>query len=84
MFLDKLRGKWGNLDNDTLAKIDKDYHFTDSNDSKIKQRWYWLGIVRDYAPVFEKAHQFVSTQGKTENLQFIYQALVDSEHVPEA
>ena len=22
VFLDKLRGKWGNLDNDTLAKID--------------------------------------------------------------
>ena len=28
--------------------------------------------------MYEKAHEFVSTQGKTENLQFIYQALVDS------
>jgi hypothetical protein len=36
VFLDKLRQKWGSLDNDTLAKIDSDYHFTDSADPKIK------------------------------------------------
>jgi hypothetical protein len=78
VFLDKLREDWSNLKPETLAQIDKDYNFTQSVDPKIKQRWYWLGLVVDYDPVFEKAHEFVSTQGKTENLSFIYQALVDS------
>jgi hypothetical protein len=34
--------------------------------------------VLEYPPVFDQAHSFVQTQGKTENLQFIYQALNDS------
>lgn len=67
-----------------MARIDKDYDFTHAADSKIKQRWYWLGIVADYKPVMEEAHKFVSTQGKTENLQFIYQALVDFHDVDTA
>ena len=72
LFLDKLREDWSNMKQDTLAQIDKDYNFTNSVDPKIKQRWYWLGLQLDYQPVYEKAHEFVSTQGKTENLQFIY------------
>ena len=43
-----------------------------------------MGLLKDYSPVFEKAHQFVSSQGKTENLQFIYRALVDSDKVNDA
>lgn len=67
-----------------MARIDGDYHLTDSKDPKIKQRWFWLGIVQGYTPVYEKAHEFISTQGKTENLQFIYRALVDSNHKDDA
>jgi len=84
IFLDKLRENWSQVDAQILERIDNDYHFTESLDPKVKQRWYWLGLVQNYAPVFEKAHEFVRTQGKTENLQFIYRALVDSEHKKEA
>ena len=72
VFLDKLRKSETNLTAEILKKIDSDYHFTESHDPKIKQRWFWMGLIKDYQPVFEKAHQFVSSQGKTENLQFIY------------
>ncbi len=61
-----------------MERIDKDYGFTDSLDPKVKQRWYWLGLLQNYAPVYEKAHEFIRTQGKTENLQFIYRAMVDA------
>jgi hypothetical protein len=44
-----------------MERIDDDYNFTNSVDPKIKQRWYWLGLVLDYPPVYEKAHEFVST-----------------------
>ena len=44
-----------------MQRIDNDYKFTESKDPKIKQRWFWLGIIQDYKPVFEKAHEFVST-----------------------
>lgn len=78
IFLDKLRENWSQVDSSVLERIDNDYHFTDSLDPKVKQRWYWLGLVQNYAPVYEKAHEFIKTQGKTENLQFIYRAMVDS------
>lgn len=84
IFLDKLRDDYNLISMDTLTRLDGDYDFTNSLDPKILQRWLWLGITLDYAPAMEQAKQFVSTQGKTENLQFIYQALVDKGKVYQA
>ena len=61
IFLDQLRDNWGQLDKQALETIDQDYNFTASQDPKIKQRWLWLGLVLEYAPVFEKAHEFIRT-----------------------
>ena len=61
IFLDQLRDNWGQLDKQALETIDNDYNFTASQDPKIKQRWLWLGLVLEYAPVFEKAHEFIRT-----------------------
>merc|ERR1712100_632790 len=48
IFLDQIRDNWGQIDRDTLAQIDLDQNFTASQDPKIKQRWYWLGLVLEY------------------------------------
>jgi len=61
IFLDQLRDNWGQLDRQALETIDNDYNFTESQDPKIKQRWLWLGLVLEYPPVFEKAHEFIRT-----------------------
>jgi hypothetical protein len=45
IFLDKLRENWSQVDSSIMERIDNDYHFTDSLDPKVKQRWYWLGIL---------------------------------------
>ena len=60
IFLDKLRENKDFVTKDILARIDADFNFTMSNDPKIKQRWFWLGLSLDYEPVFEQAHKFIS------------------------
>ena len=66
--MDKLRENHASVTPNVMEQIDHDYDFTNSVDPKIKQRWYWLGLMKRYPPVFQKAHEFISTQGKTENL----------------
>ena len=60
VFLDKLRDSYTQVNPAIMQKIDEDYQFTDSLDPKIKQRWFWLGLIVDYKPVYNKAHEFVS------------------------
>jgi len=43
-----------------MTKIDADLDITADPNPEVKQRWYPLGIMKGYMPVFPYAHDFVS------------------------
>lgn len=61
-----------------LAKIDNDLNITETKDPECKQRWFPIGIKNGYKPVMEKAHEFISSQGRLKYLNPIYRALVET------
>lgn len=61
-------------------KIDADWNLTSTNNPEVKQRWFPIGIEKNYAPVFEPAHEFVSVQGRMKYLNPIYLALDRNGH----
>lgn len=61
-----------------LEGVDRDLNITDTVDPECKQRWFPLGIKKNYTNVLEPAHTFISTQGRMKYLTPIYQALLDT------
>lgn len=61
-----------------LQKIDTDLNITGTLDPECKQRWYPLGITKNYTAVKEPAHTFISSQGRMKYLTPIYTALLQS------
>lgn len=61
-----------------LARIDADFDVTADPNPEVKQRWHPCGIVANYDPIFEPAHEFVSSQGRLKYLTPTYSALENS------
>jgi leukotriene-A4 hydrolase len=51
---------------------------TNTKDPECKQRWFPLGIKYGYTPTMEKAHEFISSQGRLKYLNPIYRSLIES------
>ena len=63
-----------------MTEIDATYNVTADIDPEVKGHWYPTGIALNYTPVFEPAHQFVSSMGRLLYLTPIYTALNDNGH----
>lgn len=74
LFVDRLTENTaaGKMTYTILKAIDAEIMITDSIQPEVMQRWYPLGIEMHYMPVFEKAHTFISEQGRMKYLNPIY------------
>jgi len=72
VFLERLKERVLKVTPAIMALIDTDYKLSETMDPEIKQRWFPLGIYVKYDPVIEKAHEFVSVQGRGKYLYPIY------------
>jgi len=80
LFVDRLQELQaeGKVTVEILAVIDSDLGISNTIQPEVMQRWFPLGIMNDYAPVFDNAHKFISEQGRMKYLNPIYSALVKS------
>jgi len=80
LFILAIQDKLADVTIDVLKKIDKDWNITLTLNPEVKQRWYPIGIAKNYTDVFEPAHEFISVQGRMKYLNPIYIALVEYGH----
>ena len=59
----------------TVTLIDADFSVTDDPNPEVKQRWLPLCLSLKYAPAYDPAHEFVSSQGRLKYLTPVYQSL---------
>ena len=61
-----------------LERIDADLNCTEDIDPEVKQRWYPVGLSLNYTPVYEPAHTWISSMGRSKYVTPVYQSLQDS------
>jgi len=61
-----------------LENIDAKLDCTGDRDPEVKQRWYHIGLQLTYSPVYDPAHEWISSMGRSKYLNPVYQALQDS------
>lgn len=61
-----------------LTKIDADLECTEEVDPEVKQRWFPIGLTLMYDPVYDPAHTWISSMGRSKYLNPVYQSLEDS------
>jgi len=61
-----------------LERIDADLGVTADVDPEVRQRWYALGLSKMYDPVYDPAHDWISSMGRSKYLNPIYESLQDS------
>lgn len=61
-----------------LARIDADLDCTATLDPEVKQRWFPTGLGLNYDPVYEPAHTWISSMGRSKYLTPVYASLQDS------
>lgn len=55
-----------------LEKIDADYDVTNDVDPEVRQKWYPLGLYLDYQTVYDPAHNWISSMGRSKYLNPVY------------
>lgn len=78
VFHDTLQAHFDELTEDILVKIDADLGCTADIDPEVRQRWYPIGLSSMYQPVYDPAHDWISSMGRSKYLSPVYQALQDS------
>lgn len=78
VFHDTLQANSDQLTIAILERIDGDYDCTDDKDPEVKQRWYPTGLSMDYQPVYDPAHTWISSMGRSKYLNPVYASLQDS------
>jgi len=79
VFHDTLQSHSDELTIKILEKIDADLGCTADIDPEVRQRWYPTGLNMDYAPVYEPAHEWISSMGRSKYLSPVYASLQDSD-----
>jgi leukotriene-A4 hydrolase len=72
IFIERLSARLAEVDLAIFERIDGDYNLTMTVDPECKQRWFKIGILSGYQPVFEQAHIFISSMGRLKYLMPIY------------
>ena len=78
VFHDTLATNIKDVNENILERIDADLNCTADIDPEVKQRWYPVGLTLNYTPVYEPAHTWISSMGRSKYLAPVYQALQDS------
>ena len=78
VFHDTLETNLKDVNLNILERIDADLNCTLDIDPEVKQRWYPVGLTLNYTPVYEPAHTWISSMGRSKYLTPVYQALEDS------
>lgn len=67
-------GKAGGLE--AMAKLDGEYHLTQTGNSEIVAEWLLMAIQRGYEPAMDRLRTFLTDQGRRKFLKPLYQELV--------
>lgn len=80
VFLEELLSpdNFDKVDEKIITKIDTDLNITMAEDPEVRQRWFPLGIKKNYTAVMEPAKTFVQSMGRWKYVKPIYKALLDS------
>lgn len=78
VFHDTLQANYDQVDVAVLEKIDADLSCTADPDPEVKQRWYPTGLGKTYQPVYDPAHTWISSMGRSKYLSPVYASLQDS------
>lgn len=81
VFIERLKARIDDVNLAILEKIDVDLTVTGTLDPEVKERWFPLGIRKNYQPVFDQAHTFISSMGRLKYLTPVYQALLDAKQM---
>src|SRR5262249_1318895 len=63
------------LTRDQMAKLDVDFHFTDSGNSEILHEWLLQAIENRYEPAYGALERFLLRQGRRKFLKPLYETL---------
>ncbi len=78
VFHDTLEAKIDEVNTAILERIDADLNCTADIDPEVRQRWYPIGLTKFYDPVYDPAHAWISSMGRSKYLDPVYQSLEDS------
>jgi hypothetical protein len=61
-----------------IARIDADLNITNDVDPEVRMRWYPTCLYLQYPNVYDPAHDWISSMGRSKYLNPVYQSLVQS------
>jgi leukotriene-A4 hydrolase len=59
-----------------MARLDREFHFTDSGNSEILHQWLLMSVKAGYAPAYPKVEEFLSSVGRRKFLKPLYSELM--------
>jgi len=59
-----------------MARLDREFHFTESGNSEILHQWLWMAVKAGYQPAYPKVGQFLKSVGRRKFLKPIYSELM--------
>jgi hypothetical protein len=59
-----------------MARLDREFHFTESGNSEILHQWLWMAVKAGYQPAYPKVGQFLTSVGRSKFLKPIYSELM--------
>lgn len=62
--------------NPDMARLDQEFHFTDSGNSEILAQWLLMAIQSSYEPALPKVEQFLTAVGRRKFLKPLYAELM--------
>ncbi len=55
-----------------MEQLDKAFHFTQTGNSEVADRWFIMSVAADYTPAYGSMEQFLSTVGRRKFLTPLY------------
>ena len=78
VFHDTLQNNYDKVNTAILERIDADLNCTADIDPEVRQRWYPTGLGLYYDPVYDPAHEWISSMGRSKYLMPVYSSLQNS------
>ena len=72
VFHDTLQNHYDQVNTAIIARIDADLNCTADIDPEVRQRWYPTGLGLNYDPVYNPAHDWISSMGRSKYLMPVY------------
>ena len=59
-----------------MARLDREFHFSESHNSEILHQWLWMAVKAGYQPAYPKVGPFLKSVGRRKFLKPIYSELM--------